>query len=78
MVREPLNPRKMRGFSPIGASWGPSFGSFWAFCPLLERILGLAGLVVVGLIVYGILALMMRIATVDDLRRALSRRPASV
>ena len=44
---------------------------------LPERILGLAGLVVVGLIVYGILALMMRIATVDDLRRALNRRPAS-
>ena len=41
------------------------------------RILGLAGLVVIGLIVYGMLALVMRIATVDDLRRALSRRPAS-
>ena len=44
---------------------------------LLERILGLAGLVVVGLVVYGILALVMRIATVDDLRRVLNRRPAS-
>ncbi|MBN07495.1 MAG: murein biosynthesis integral membrane protein MurJ [Rhodospirillaceae bacterium] len=44
---------------------------------LLERILGLTGLVVIGLLVYGVLALVMRIATVDDLRRALSRRPAS-
>ena len=44
---------------------------------LPERIFGLAGLVIVGLIVYGILALVMRIATVDDLRRALKRRPAS-
>ena len=42
-----------------------------------ERIFALAVLVAGGLIFYGVLSLAMRIATVDDLRRALNRRPVS-
>ena len=46
-----------------------------AACYLSEAF-DIRSLVIVGLVVYGILALVMRIATVDDLRRALNRRPA--
>ena len=44
---------------------------------LLERIFALAVLVAGGLVFYGILALVMRIVTLDDLRHALNRRPLS-
>ncbi len=43
---------------------------------LPERIFALAVLVAGGLIFYGVLSVVMRIATVDDLRRALNRRSA--
>ena len=44
---------------------------------LPERIFALAVLVAGGLIFYGVLSLAMRIVTLDDLRRALNRRPVS-
>ena len=44
---------------------------------LTERITVLAILVIGGLLVYGVLALVMGMATKDDLRRALNRKPTS-